>query len=100
MLLNFVFFFRIGLVDFKLILHFVDFVLVSRVDLFEFAHVRMVLDFFIASLYNDLSLVEENNSINVLQEVNCVRDQNSGFVAQETFKYVGKYLFLYVGVKS
>ena len=75
-------------------------VLVGFVDSDQLLQVLIVFYILEVSFENYLTLLEQNNWVNKMKEVDCVRDEYSGFLFEFFNENVFEYLFLYVCVKS
>lgn len=72
----------------------------SFVDVHKLHEVRIVLDFLIRTLKNDFTFVENNDSVNQVQEIDSMGYQNDCFILKMVQKNVLEDLLLDIGIKS
>lgn len=72
----------------------------SFVDVHKLHEVRIVLDFLIRTLKNDFTFVENNDSVNQVQEIDSMGYQNDCFILKMVQENVLEDLLLDIGIKS
>lgn len=65
-----------------LVSNFLLLVLMCLMNLHEGLEIRIVLDLLVVTIENDLSFLHHDDPVNQAQEVNGVRDKNSGLMLQ------------------
>lgn len=79
---------------------FLNFILISLMDVLDVEHVGVVLELLVRALCSDSSLVHDHNSVGQVDEVDSVSNQDSGRILQDALEDVLEDLLPGVRVQS